>query len=461
MAKEISRRTILRGLGTAVALPFLESMRPALSLAAATPAGSLPLATTSAGAPLRMAYLFVPNGVDVQNWFPERTGADYELTKTLEPLAGVKDDVLVLSGLTHDKGRANGDGAGDHARSASVFLTGYQPVKTHGANVRVGVSVDQIAAQQIGNLTRFPSLELGCDGGRNSGNCDSGYSCAYSNNISWSSETTPVAKETDPRRVFDRLFQSGVASEQEANTALRQRRRLSILDFVLDDARRLQAGVSGKDRRKVDEYFSSVREIEKRIAFAEKEGRARRIEEPDGLPAEAGQRLRFEEHLQLMGDLMALAFQTDATRVATFMFARAGSNRTYREVGVRDGHHYLSHHQRKRERLDKIQKIDAFHVKQLAYFVQRLKSISEGDGTLLDNCMVVYGSGLSDGNRHNNENLPVILAGRGGGTIDTGRHVRYEHETPMCNLFLSLLDRMGAEAESFGDGTDRLRGLTL
>ena len=301
MPKLLSRRTVLRGFGTAMALPLLDGMRPGAALAA----GSV----GTGAAPVRMGFLFIPNGVNVKEWFPEETGSRYKLSKTLAPLATVRDDVTVFSGLTHDKGRANGDGAGDHARSASVFLTGYQPVKTYGANIRVGVSVDQIAAQQVGHLTRFPSLELGVDGGGDSGNCDSGYSCAYSNNISWSSESTPKAKETDPRRVFDRLFGNDKKSEEIASQARRRQRRLSVLDLVGEDARRLERRLGGRDRRKIEEYFTSVREIEKRIEFAEKD-RQRLIEEPDGLPGNPGSRLPFEQHLRLMSDLMVLAFQT-------------------------------------------------------------------------------------------------------------------------------------------------------
>ncbi len=448
---------MLRGLGTAVALPFLESLTPTVALA-----GSLGAAGRAAGAPpVRMAFLFVPNGVNVPKWVPERDGWDFELSPILEPLANVKQKLLVLSGLTHDKGRANGDGAGDHARSASVFLTGAQPVKTHGANFRSGVSVDQVAAQRIGKVTRIPSLELSCDSGRNSGNCDSGYSCAYSNNISWASPSTPMAKEVDPRLVFDRLFSSDLAGEAQRARERKLRRRLSILDFVLDDARRLETRLGKTDRRKLDEYLASVREIEQRVERAGAIDHDSFTAPPEGLPAQAGETMQFEQHVRLLSDMIVLAFQGDVTRIATFMLARAGSNRNYREIDVPDGHHDLSHHQGRPEKLDKIYRINRYHVTQLAYLLERLDSIEEGDGTLLDNCMVVYGSGLSDGNRHNNENLPVVLAGGGGGSIDSGRHVRYPYETPLCNLFLSMLDRVGVEEDYFGDSTGRVRGLTV
>ncbi|MEC7922558.1 MAG: DUF1552 domain-containing protein [Planctomycetota bacterium] len=445
----ISRRTVLRGLGASFALPFLEAMSPVAAAAEAAPAS-----------PVRLAFCFVPNGVNLKNWVPQGAGSDYKMPWSLQPLSAVKDDLLVLTGLTHDKGRANGDGAGDHARSASVFLTGAQPVKTHGSGIRVGMSIDQLAARKIGDQTKFASLELGCDGGRNSGNCDSGYSCAYSNNISWTSEITPNSKEVDPRRAFDRLFGNGKHREEAENKARRLSRRISILDFVLEDARRLNSRLGSHDQGKVDEYFSGVRDLEKRLARVRSANSATDIVVPDGLPDAPGRRMGFKQHVNLMTDLMVLAFQADVTRVSSLMFARAGSNRSYREVSVPDGHHGLSHHQGNESNLEKIRRIDRFHVEQFAYFVEKLKSVREGEGTLLDNCMVLYGSGISDGNRHNNENLPLLMAGRGGGSVDTGRHIVYEHETPVCNLFVSMLERAGASVDSFGDSTGALRYLS-
>jgi hypothetical protein len=440
-------------------LPFLEALRPAVSLAAGSSAAPT--------APLRMAFIYVPNGVHVPDWTPKRVGALGELPYILQPLAPVKDDILVLSRLGHDKGRANGDGPGDHARAASTFLTGAQPFKTQGANIRVGASVDQLVAEKLGKATRFASLELSCDGGTNSGNCDSGYSCAYSNNISWKSPTTPAGKEVDPRRLFDRLFASGSPRETAEVRQRRQARRLSVLDFVLEDARKLQAEVGGADRRKLDEYFTSLRDLELRVASASRVGPAD-FAAPPNLPAEAGgrsehrleHRLEHEVHIALHSDLLALAFQADLTRVATFMYARAGSNRNYRNIGVADGHHDLSHHQGDPAKHAKIREIDRFHIAHLSRFLQKLKSVPEGEGTLLDNCMIVYGSGLGDGNRHNHDDLPIILAGRGGGTIDTGRHLEYERETPLCNLFLSMLDRAGIHEERFSDSTGRLPNLS-
>jgi hypothetical protein len=408
---------------------------------------------TGAAVPKRAAFLFVPNGVNLAHWTPQRTGYDYDLPSILEPLRPVKDQVCVLSGLTHDKGRANGDGPGDHARSASVFLTGAQPRKTSGGDIRSGVSVDQVIARQIGSQTRFPSLELGCESGRNTGNCDSGYSCAYSHNIAWASPTTPLAKEIDPRLVFERLF--GEASERGSQVQdERAYYRKSLLDYVADDARRLQRRLGRRDVQKLDEYLTAVRSIEQRIEMAERQSgpveAPREFPKPDGIPQE------YAEHVRLMADMMVLAFQTDTTRVATCMFGRAGSNRSYREIEVPDGHHDLSHHGGNPEKLEKIRRINQFHVQQLAYFLQRLQEVPEGEGTLLDNCLIVYGSGLSDGNRHNNENLPVLLAGRGGGTVQPGRHIQYDEETPMTNLFVTICDRMGVTASQIGDSTGRL-----
>lgn len=443
----LSRRTALKGLGVSCALPWLETLAaPAVAAGAeATP-------------PRRTAYLFVPNGVRVSDWTPTTAGYGFSLPSILQPLAGVRDDLLVLTGLTHDKGRSNGDGPGDHARSASVFLTGAQPRKTDGENIRSGVSADQVAARAVGSATRFASIELGCEEGRSAGNCDSGYSCAYSSNISWASESSPVGKEVNPRLVFQRLFGSSHSAIADRAAARRNALRKSILDYVSDDAERLQSRLSRNDQRKLDEYLTGVREIERRIQRIENEPIESDLVDypsPKGMPED------YREHLRLMCDMIVLAFQTDTTRIATFMFANAGSNRNYRHIDVPDGHHNLSHHGGDDVKLDKISRINRFHVEQLAYLLEKMKSVQEADGTLLDNSMVVYGSGLSDGNRHNNENLPVLLAGRGGGSIDSGRHVVYPTETPLTNLYLSLLDRMGARVDFLGDSTGRLSSLKI
>ncbi|MDP7050024.1 MAG: DUF1552 domain-containing protein [Verrucomicrobiota bacterium] len=446
---QLHRRTFLKGLGAAVSLPLLESMIPAQAFARAA----------AAQPPMRMAFLFVPNGVHMQEWKPAATGAYYDLPRILKPLAPVKRDLCVLSGLTQDKGRSNGDGPGDHARSAGVFLTGAQPLKSQGSEIRADVSVDQFAAKQIGHETRFASLELGTERGRQSGKCDSGYSCAYSNNISWRDGVTPMAKETNPRLVFERLFGNDSKGERNESLAKRQRYRKSILDFVLEDARSLTAKVSGNDRQKLDEYLTAVREIEQRIERAEgaqatKPNAVAEFVKPEGVPDS------YQEHIRLMGDMMILAFQTDVTRISTFMLANAGSNRSYRPIGVNEGHHSLSHHQNNRDKLEKISKINTFHVEQLSYMLQKMKSIPEGGGSLLDHCMIVYGSGISDGNRHNNENLPIVLAGRGGGLIRPGRHIQYSGDTPLNNLFVTMLNQAGATTDTFNDSTGTLPFLT-
>ena len=448
--QSIHRRGFLKGVGAVIALPLMESILPA-RVAAATVGSSKP--------PTRMAFMFVPNGMHMQAWTPEREGATFELPHILEPFAPIQRDLLVLSGLTQDKGRNNGDGPGDHARSAAAFLTGAQPLKSEGAQIRVGVSVDQYVAERIGHETRFPSLEIGVEKGRQSGNCDSGYSCAYSNNISWRNEVTPMTKETNPRLVFERLFGGPDAKDHEKSLVLRERYKKSILDFVLEDANRLSRRVSGNDRLKLEEYLTAVREIEQRIERAEKDSVATArvvadVEKPSGAPDDMG------AHARMMGDLMILAFQADVTRVSTFMLANEGSNRPYRQIEISEGHHELSHHQGDPVKNEKIKRINRYHAEQVAYIITKMKTIREPDGSsLLDNSMIVYGAGISDGNRHNNENLPIILAGRAGGTLRTGRHIRYPQETPLNNLFLSMMQRMGVQADWLGDSTGLLPGL--
>jgi Protein of unknown function (DUF1552) len=435
LRRHIPRRTVLRGIGTGLALPMLESMRPTITAAASS--------TAAASGPVRMAFLFFANGAIMDRWKPEGEGRDYKLSPTLQPLADYQDDMLVLGGLAQHHGRANGDGAGDHARNASAFLTGAQPRKTSGADISVGQSIDQAVAHQIGDRTRMPSVELGIDRGRNAGSCDSGYSCAYSNNISWTTAATPTAKEISPRAAFERLFGSPTTA---ADAERRTRNRKSILDFVAADAKRLEQNISAADRHKLGEYFTSVREIEQRLARAgSAPSEIPELQLPEGVPSS------FPEHVRLMYDILTVAFQTDSTRIATLMIANAGSNRTYPDVGVNDAHHELSHHQKKTEKIEKIAKVDRFLVEQFAHFLNRLKSTEEGDGNLLDNSMIVYGSAISDGNRHQHHDLPIILAGRGGGTVNTGRHLVMKQETPLNNLFVAMAQRMGAGLTSLGD----------
>ena len=449
----ITRRTALRGLGTALALPWLDSMLPSLARGAAE-AGAGVAATTAS--PLRMAFLYVPNGVHMEDWTPTAEGDNFSLPSTLEPLAAFKNDLCVLTGLTQKKAFANGDGGGDHARALASFLTGVQARKTHGADIRAGISADQVAANAVGRFTRFPSLELGCDAGLQSGNCDSGYSCAYSSNISWKGESTPMAKEVNPKSAFERLFTNGRPGESAQARAKRERYNQSVLDFVRDDAQSLRAKLGISDQRKLDEYLTAVRELESRIA------RAARIETADpgdavgGLPRPAGIPKDYSEHIRLMEDVMVLAFQTDVTRISTMVIANEGSNRSYPFIDVPEGHHDLSHHGGDAKKHEKIKKIDRFNVTQFAHLLGRLKGIREGEGTLLDNCMVIYGSGIGDGNRHNHDDLPILLAGRGAGSVKPGRHIKYETGTPLNNLYLSLLDCMGVKCEALGDGNGRL-----
>jgi len=446
---QIHRRTFLRGLGAAVALPMLDAMVPSLS-SVVRAANASP-----AGVPKRMAFVYVPNGATMNEWKPSAVGTDFELPRILEPLSPHKSELSVLSGFAQRNGFANGDGAGDHARASASFLTGAQPRKTSGRDIRAGVSVDQVAAQQIGDQTILPSLELSCDGGRRLGNCDSGYSCAYSFNISWRSESMPMNPEVNPRHVFNRLFgdATGGRDSQQARTR-RAMFHKSILDFVRDDAHELQSRLGMNDRRKMDEYLTAIREIEKRVELAETTAPTL----PEGIVA-PDMYDSFEEHIRLMFDMLTLAFQTDSTRVATFIIGHEGSNRPYPFIGVNDGHHDLSHHMSKPEKIENITRINTFHVRQFAYFLEKLRSIREGDSTLLDNSMIVYGSGISDGNRHNHDDLPILLAGRGGGTITPGRHIHTNHEVPLNNLFVSMLDRMGVEVDRFGDSTGRFDGI--
>jgi hypothetical protein len=443
----ISRRTVLRGLGTAIALPFLEAMLPVAGGAAGSAA---------AGAPKRLAFVYVPNGIYMPEWTPAALGADFTLPSILEPLKPFRKELLVLSGLTLDAARAHGDGGGDHARAMSSFLTGIHPRKTAGSDIHASVSVDQVAAQKLGRETRLPSLEIGCDRGLQAGDCDTGYSCVYSANLSWRTDTTPMAKEIDPKLVFERLFSEPLKpGEVDAVRARRDRYQQSILDFVTEDAARLRSQLGGPDRRKLDEYLTAVRELEVRI---ERAGRGPE-HPPAGAVKPAGIPKDYAEHIRLLTDLVVLAFRGDLTRVATFVYADEGSNRSYRFMGVPEGHHDLSHHGGDKQKQDKIRQINCFHITQFAYLLEKLKGIAEGDGTLLDRCMLVYGSGNSDGNRHNHDDLPLLLAGKGGGTLRTGRHVRYKKETPLTNLYLGMLDRVGVQMKSFGDSTGPLEDL--
>ncbi len=427
-----------------MALPFLDIMAPTSAIA------------QTVKRPVRMAFLFVPNGINMDYWTPGTAGKGFELPDTLAPLNGLKEDLTVLTGLAQMNAFANGDGPGDHARSSASWLTGVQARKTAGSDIQAGVSIDQLVARELENQTKYASLELGCERGALAGNCDSGYSCAYSSSISWRSPSTPVAKETNPRAVFERLFGSDSAVETREARAKRSQYELSILDFIMEDALALKGRLGERDVQKMDEYFSSVREIELRLAKFEKENKEMAlagIEAPRGIPNDRG------EHIRLVGDMMVLAFQADLTRVATMMFANEGSNRAYREIGIHEGHHDVSHHGKDPDKLGKKKQIDLYHMEQAAYILRRMKETADGNGSLLDNSMVIYGAGISDGDRHNHDDLPLIMAGRAGGRIPAGQHMKVKSRTPMTNLFLSMMDVMGVDVEKFGDSTGKLEGL--
>jgi len=447
-----TRRHFLRGLGVCMGLPFLESLSPMGRALAASAAPRK--AITHSGAPLRTVFLYVPNGVNVARWQPTGEGEDYQLGETLAPLSGLKEHFQMFSGFEQRLGWANGDGGGDHARANATILTGARPKKTSGSDIRLGISVDQFAAQHAGDETRFNSLELSCDGVRKSGACDSGYSCAYQFNLSWRSETSPVAPESNPRLVFERLFGSGKADERQKNFELRQARQKSILDFVMTDANALERQLGRNDQNKMDEYLTGVREIEKRIEKAERFGRLPDpgAEIPGGIPED------YQEHIRLMMDMLTLAFRTDSTRVASFLLAHDGSNRSFREIGVNDGHHNISHHQNDPAKLALIAKIDQFYVSQLAYFMERLRDVKDHDGSsILHNSQIVYCSGLKDGNRHQHDNLPVVVAGHAGGALNPGRHVNLGGNTPMTNLYVRMLNIIGVQTDRFGDSTGVLK----
>jgi len=444
-----TRRHFLRGLGTCVALPAFASLLPARLMAASS---ADKLAVTATGAPLRAAFLYFPNGSIPSAWWPGKEGTDFELSPTLKPLEQCRQHLQILGGLDDHSAEAKEDGAGDHARANGTFLTGVR-LKKSATDLRAGISIDQVLAREIGSLTRFPSLELTCETERPSGICDSGYSCAYQFNLSWSSPSTPMTAESNPRLVFERLFGAGPPGQRAENLRRRRLEQRSILDFVLQDARAMQRRLNTGDQAKLDQYLTGVRELEVRIHSAEKLGDPKdpMTPTPAGVPATYG------EHLNLMFGILTLAFQTDSTRVATLLLAHDGSNRSFSDIGIPEGHHDLSHHFNNEEKMRKVAEIDLWYVKQLASFLRKLDQVRDADGhSLLHNSMIVYGSGNADGNRHSHDNLPMILAGAGGGTLTPGRHIRHK-SVPAANLFLSMADRMGLRPlPRFGESTGRL-----
>lgn len=448
--KPLSRRTMLKGLGVAMALPMLDVMAPG-SLGASQAMAAAGKSST----PTRMAFIFAPNGVNYEHWLPKGEGKRFDFSPTLKPLEGVRKHINIMTGLTLDKARANGDGPGDHARSSATFLTGAQARKTSGNDIRIGVSVDQFAAQQVGGDTRLPSLEIGMERSRTAGRCDSGYSCAYVSNVAWSDEDTPVPKITNPIDVFERLFGEIGNVEAEAQKQDRLRRRASILDYVMHDTQRLERKLGKADRNKIDEFQTSIREIERRVQLA-KGGDD--VVVPDS-PPPTEVPAKFSERIDLMYDMMLLAFRMDVTRISTFMLGNGGSGTRFEELSIREGHHTLSHHRNNAEMVEKIRKIDKFYAQGFARFVKKMADTPDGKGSLLDHSMLLYGSGICDGNRHNHENLPIVMAGNANGSIDTGRLINYRKETPLCSLYMSMLDRMGADVAEFGDATGRLQKL--
>ena len=454
MEKNLSRRGFLRGVGACVALPTLPSLLPRWAAASdlAAPAAAASSAASATRMPLRMAFVTIPNGVNLNAWWPKGEGKGFELASSMQPLKSLKDQIQVISGLDHINATAGKDGAGDHARASASLLTGCRAKKTSGVDIRVGTSIDQIAAQRVGHLTRFSSLELTCDTEHKSGSCDSEYACAYEYNVSWRTATSPMPPESNPRLVFERLFGRGTPEERRKNMQLRLQTSRSILDFVREDARTLGQNLAARDAAKLDEYLTGVREIEVRLA---KFGQSGALPEADfNVPAKAPR--QFDDRMQAMYDLLALAFQTDSTRIATFMLSHEGSNHPYPQIGISRGHHDLSHHGGKKENLDQIAKIDKHHLSYFARFLEKLNALRDSDGTsILHNSMIVYTSGNADGNAHSHTNLPVLLAGSAGGKLQTGRFHKVA-SMPMSNMYVEMLEHFGVRGvERFGDSDSR------
>jgi hypothetical protein len=443
--KHLNRRTFLRGLGASLALPMLDSMVPAL-------------AETTAGvkqAPVRMAFIYTPNGIIPNAWTPKTEGRGWEFLRTMKPLEPFREHINVLTGLAQINGRALGDGPGDHARAGATWLTGVHPKKTEGAGIRSGISVDQIAAKAMGKSTQLASLEIGLDTPSLAGGCDSGYSCAYTNTISWRGDTTPMPMEPNPRILFERMFGDGDSTDAKSRLAALKEQR-SILDYIAGDIDRLETGLGKSDRSKLTEYLEAIRDVERRIQKAEEQNATMKIpvfERPGGVPAE------FEDHAKLMMDLQIIAFQADLTRVITFMIGREGSNRPYKNIGISDGHHSLTHHQNDPEKIEKVTQIDTYHTQLVAYYLEKMKATKDGDGTLLDHSMVLYGSSICDGNAHTHHDLPLVIVGSANGKIKGGRHIKYTRETPMNNLLVSMLDYAGIPGEKFGDANGKVDNL--
>lgn len=435
----LSRRTVLRGLGTTLALPLLEAMIPAAR------------AADGAARAKRLSVFYTPNGMTMDAYRPATTGADYVLPPTLAPLEPFRSDMVVVSGLGHPQAAAFGDRPAGHGRSCPAFLTGAHARQTEGPDIRCGVSMDQVFAAHLGETTTIPSLELGIDQASLLGSCDINYSCAYTNGISWLTPTVPLPVMANPRDVFERLFGDGEALDPASRLA-QARRQASILDYVREDAARLSGRLGAEDKRKLDEYLDASRAIEKRIqrAATGPQAEAGSFAQPAGIPAD------FAEHVRLMIDLQVLAMQADLTRVATFMLGREISNRTYPEIGVPDSHHMLSHHGKNADKMAKLAQINRYHMEFFAYALKRLKEAKDGSGSLLDTTLVIRGSAFGDSNEHDFMDLPVIVAG---GLVKGGRHLAFDKGTSMSNLLLAGLNLLDVHATKFGDSTGPLAGL--
>ncbi len=441
--KSLARRTFLRGLGTTLALPFLDAMVPALK------------AGTAVKPAVRTAFVYVPNGIIMKDWTPATEGTGWEFLNTMKAMEPYRENMLVFSGLAQVNGRALGDGAGDHARAGATWLTGVHPKKTE-VEIHAGISADQVLARELGKATQLGSLEIGLESPSLAGDCDSGYSCAYTNTISWRNPTTPMPVEVNPRAVFERMFGDGESTDPASRLAA-MKEQSSILDYIRGDAARLSNGLGSADRNKLDQYLEAIRDIERRIQKAEEQNATMKMplmERPTGIPEE------FEDHAHLMMDLLALAFQADMTRVVSFMMAREGSNRSYRSIGVTDGHHSCTHHMNDPEKIAKTQKINTHHVETFAYLIQKLKSTPDGEGNLLDHSQILYGSSISDGNAHTHHDLPILLVGSAAGQLKGGRHLRYPKETPLNNLLLNMMAQAGVREEKLGDSTGLLKPLS-
>lgn len=436
MQKPLDRRTLLRGAGVSMALPWLEAMLPA-RVSAPTP-------------PVRLAWVYVPNGVHIEHW--RESGV--ELPRTLAPLKDFRSRLSLHAGLGQQNAYALGDGPGDHARAAAAWLTCTHPLKDPG-QVRLGVSADQLAGRFLGRETPLGSLVVGCQGARLSGQCDSGYACAYSGHVSWQDEVTPAAKHQFPDRIFDALFRAGAAPGTEGLAAQRRAGRSGVLDVVRAEAKSLAARVGAADRQRLERYLGAVGELEQRIADA---ARLLRPDVADELRA-TGTPADLSEHAGQLGELIALAFATDVTRVATLMVANEGSGRVYREVGATEGHHPLSHHRKDPAKLKQIEAIDGLHAGILASFLGQMTKHAEGDHDLLHSSLVLYGSGIADGNRHDHHDLPSVLCGEGGGRVTQGKDRRWEARTPLGDLHLSMLHHAGVPLAALGDAREPLAGL--